>query len=43
MTTLEEVFIKVNGDDETQAIEPGTDEFFEQKANEERGQSLNNK
>ena len=47
MTTLEEVFLRANGDieDETKPkteILPGTDEFFAQKASENRGSSLNN-
>ena len=47
MTTLEEVFLRANGDIEDESkpkteILPGTDAFFAQKADENRNSSLNN-
>jgi len=51
MTTLEEVFLKANGDHEDKndkksgkpSFEPGSDEFYEQDAREHRGSSINSK
>lgn len=48
MTTLEEVFLKANGDHEDKKsgvpqVEPGTDEFYNQDVKEHRGSSINSR
>ena len=48
MTTLEEVFLKANGDHEDKkdgqpSVEPGTDEFYNQDVKEHRGSSINSR
>ena len=43
MTTLEEVFLKVNADDHDKdnGVKLGSDQFFQQKPNDHRGSSIN--
>ena len=42
MTTLEEVFLKVNEDDhKKEGVELGSDSFFKQQPNDHRGSSIN--